>query len=268
VTNEPIIEQQLQRAAPLERRPAGNGVDLTIVVPCLNEAENIGQILDQVREVILGQPFTSEIIVVDDQSDDNTVALANAWASTTGRDCDVLVLRRPLRRRGYGAVVRYGLAHGAGRYAICVAADSVDPIQLIPTFVAEMENGAMIVQCSRYLQPGDDSTIPFKYKFCQVFFRIGVRLALGTRIPDSTYAFKMFRRREMLGVGLSQNRFSISPELTFKAILQGGPIIYVAAAQGTRVRGVSKFRFLKEGIGYGYCLIRAFLHRFRLVYWF
>ena len=78
----------------------------------------------------------------------------------------------------------------------------------------------------------------------------------------------MFRRREMLGVGLSQNRFSISPEITFKSILQGGEVAYIPGSQGVRERGVSKFLFRKEGIGFSYCLLRAFLHRTRLAYWF
>lgn len=243
-------------------------IDLTIVIPCLNEAENIVGILDSLRDAVINQSFTTEIVVVDDKSDDNTYNLAIGWGEKNKDAIMVRVIRRSLHRRGYGAVVRYGAAHGIGRYCIFVSADAVDPIHLIPQLYEEMEKGAILAQCSRYLQAGDDSTIPFKYKFFQFFFRRGVRIALGQYIPDSTYAFKMFRRRETLGVGLSQNRFSISPEITFKSILIGGNIKYVAGAQGTRVYGVSKFVFRKEGIGYGYCLIRAFLHRYKLVYWF
>ncbi len=251
---------------PVKSRP--QSIDLTIVVPCLNEEENVGEILSQIRKVIINQPFSTEIIVVDDQSEDQTVRQAKAWAGAEGSDCFVSVIQRPLRRRGYGAVVRYGVAYGTGRYCIFVAADGVDPIQLIPNFYEELEKGSTMVQCSRYLNAGDDSTIPFIYKFYQFFYRIGVRVAIGHFIADSTYAFKMFRRREMLGMGLSQNRFSISPEITFKSILHGGKITYVPGMQGTRKRGVSKFVFRKEGFGFGYCLIRAFLHRYRLLYWF
>jgi glycosyltransferase involved in cell wall biosynthesis len=232
-------------------------VDLTIVIPCLNEADNIQLILDQVRSVIVGQPFLAEVVVVDDMSSDRTLALATEWAATHGADCRVSVVQRPLHRRGYGAAVRYGVAHGIGRYAIFVSADSVDPIQLIPEMYEKMEQGFILAQCSRYSKPGDDSTIPFKYKFFQFFFRIGVRVALGQRIADSTYAFKMFQRREMLGVGLTQNRFNISPEITFKSVLRGGRIAYLPGAQGTR-----------ERVGFGYCLLRAFLHRRNVIYWF
>jgi glycosyltransferase involved in cell wall biosynthesis len=261
-------EQGFRMSERAASKNAGPGIDLTIVVPCLNEAENISEILSLIRDVIISQPFRTEIIVVDDQSEDGTVQQARKWADTKGSDCLVSVIQRPLNRRGYGAVVRYGVAYGTGRYCIFVAADAVDPIELIPRFYDEMERGASMVQCSRYLNAGDDSTIPFSYKFNQFFYRIGVKIALGQYIADSTYAFKMFQRREMLGVGLSQNRFSISPEITFKSILCGGKIVYVPGKQGTRLRGVSKFAFRKEGPGFGYCLIRAFLHRLHLVYWF
>jgi len=243
-------------------------VDLTVVIPCLNEEENIGGILDQVHQALCQQTFTCEIIVIDDMSEDRTFAEACAWVEGHRGDCRASVIQRPLRRRGYGAVVRYGVAHGTGQYCIFVSADAVDPIHLIPKLYEKMEQGHVLAQCSRYLAVGDNSTIPFKYKFFQFFFRIGVRIALGERIPDSTYAFKMFQRREMLGVGLSQNRFSVSPEITFKSILRGGTVAYVPGAQGTRERGHSKFIFRKEGIGFGYCLVRAFLHRYNLIYWF
>lgn len=243
-------------------------IDLTIVIPCLNEEENIVGILDSVKEVLVNQPFTTEVIVVDDESDDNTYQLATKWALDNVELLPVRVIQRKLKRRGYGAVVRYGAAHGIGKYCIFVSADMVDPLNLIPELYKAMEDGAVLAQCSRYMNKGDDNTIPFKYKFFQFFFRRGVRIALGNFIPDSTYAFKMFRRRETLGVGLTQNRFSISPEITFKSILMGGEVKYIPGAQGTRAFGISKFIFHKEGIGYTYCLIRAFLHRLKIVYWY
>lgn len=243
-------------------------VDLTIVVPCLNEETNVVEILDNLKDLLITAHFVAEIIIVDDNSDDSTQTLALKWVQSHNHLLRARVVARTLKRRGYGAAVRYGAAHGIGKYCIFVSADAVDPIQLIPELYEAMERGAILAQCSRYMQPGDDRTIPFSYKFFQFFFRFGVFLALGHRIPDTTYAFKMFRRMETLGLGLTQNRFSISPEITFKSILTGGQIAYIPGAQGTRARGESKFKFHKEGIGFGYCLIRAWLHRYNLIYWF
>jgi glycosyltransferase involved in cell wall biosynthesis len=253
---------------PGDREDEEGEIDLTIVVPCLNEVETIVSTLDNVYTALEDQAFNYEIIVVDDISEDETFAVASQWAQQHQGLIPVKVVQRSLHRRGYGAVVRYGAAYGSGRYCIFVSADNVDPVHLIPQMYEEMENGAVLAQCSRYIRAGDDSTIPFSYKFYQFFFRIGVRIAIGYSIPDSTYAFKMFRRRELLGVGLSSNRFNISPEITFKSILIGGKVSYIPGSQGVRQGGKSKFIFHKEGLGYGYCLIRAFLHRHNLVYWF
>ena len=265
-----MIKNIPQDPRPLSQTQAGEEIqlDITIVVPCLNEMKNIAGTLDNIHTTLQNQRFTYEIIVVDDISEDETFTVASKWAKEHKATISVKVITRFLERRGYGAVVRYGAAYGTGRYCIFVSADNVDPVHLIPKMYEEMENGAILAQCSRYINKGDDSTIPFSYKFFQFFFRIGVRIAIGYSIADSTYAFKMFRRRELLGVGLSSNRFNISPEITFKSILIGGEVSYIPGAQGVRQGGKSKFIFHKEGLGYGYCLIRAFFHRYHLIYWF
>jgi glycosyltransferase involved in cell wall biosynthesis len=242
--------------------------DLTIVVPCLNEEQNVVLILDRVVGVLEDSGISTEIIVVDDQSDDGTFSAAEASAKRHGDKFPIRVVRRQLHRRGYGAAVRWGVAHGTAKYCIFVAADGVDPVELIPDFYRRMEAGASLVQCSRYLVKSDNATIPFKYKFYQFFYRFGVRFALGHSIADSTYAFKMFRRVELLGMGLKQNRFSISPEITFKTLLSGGRVEYVPAGQGTRQIGASKFYFRREAFGYGYVLLRAWLHRMGMAFWF
>ena len=164
-------------------------IDLTIVVPCLNEVENIIGTLDNVYNTLKEHHLSYEIIVVDDISEDETFAVASAWAKQHEGLVPIKVIQRSLHRRGYGAVVRYGTAYGTGRYCIFVSADNVDPVHLIPELYREMEGGAILAQCSRYIRAGDDSTIPFSYKFFQFFFRIGVRISVGYGIPDSTYAF-------------------------------------------------------------------------------
>jgi len=244
--------------------------DLSIIVPCLNEAENVEQVIENIINVIDKIPnCESEIVVVDDKSEDDTFTITQNFIKSRSLEDRVHLIRRNLKRRGYGAVVRYGVAHAYGRYAIFVSADMVDPIEHIPEFYRIMEDeGGGLVQCSRYQNFNDTKTIPFIYKFWQFFYRRLVKLILGTNLNDTTYAFKMFRRTDLLALGLSQNRFSISPEITFKAILSGSNVVTFAAPQGTRVFGVSKFRFRKEAFGYGYVLFRALLHRMGLVLWF
>jgi hypothetical protein len=88
------------------------------------------------------------------------------------------------------------------------------------------------------------------------------------KVADSTYAFKMFKRTHILGLGLSSNRFSISPEIYFKATLAGYSIGIIDGAQTHREEGISKFVFRREAFGFIYCLLRTFLHRKKIVFWF
>lgn len=240
---------------------------LSVIIPCLDEEDNVADVLRSVTEMLINAGINYEVIVVDDQSIDATKHLAEQWAKEHS-DRNVRVIYKELHRRGYGAAVKYGLAYANGEYAIFVSADLVDPINLIPQMYSDLQGGCDVAQVSRYLEKNNSQTIPFSYKFFQFFYRIGVRIALGQYIPDSTYAFKMFRRSKILAMGVASNRFNISPEIMFKCIIAGLNVRFISGAQGVRVGGVSKFKFHKEGIGFGMCLIRAWLHRNRLIFWF
>lgn len=240
---------------------------LSVIIPCLDEEENVCNVLHDVTEMLVEAKINYEVIVVDDQSTDATRSRAELWA-TMHPDRNISVIYKDLHRRGYGAAVKYGLAFAKGEYAIFVSADLVDPINLIPRMYSELLNGCDVAQVSRYLEKANSDTIPFSYKFFQFFYRIGVRLALGQYIPDSTYAFKMFHRAKILAMGVTSNRFNISPEIMFKSILAGLNVHFISGSQGVRVGGVSKFKFHKEGIGFGMCLLRAWMHRNRMIFWF
>lgn len=242
--------------------------DLSILIPCLNEEENIATILNEIKSVIELNSLNAEIIVVDDRSQDETLKQCLKWREEN-TDIPINILHKDLERRGYGAVLKYGLPYSQAKYATFVSADNVDPIYLLPEMLRKLKDeGNDLIQCSRYLNPEDSITIPFKYKFYQFFFRFGVKIALRKSIPDSTYAFKMFDKRKIQGLGISSNRFNISPEIMFKTILAGYKYDFVKGGQGVRKNGVSKFNFTLEGPGFLYCLIRAFLHRKRIIFWF
>jgi dolichol-phosphate mannosyltransferase len=241
-------------------------VELSILIPCLNESSNLPIILPKLSNIIIRNNLDAELIILDDASIDDTYDVATKIMSQYD-SIPWSVYKRYEPRRGYGAVVRFGLAHASGVYGISVSADDVDPIELIPVFIEEMRAGADLVQCSRYLRDKDADTIPFKYRFYQTIYRKLVELLLGQAIRDSTYSFKMYNRIQIMAMGLTSNRFSISPEITFKILLLGGKIVYIAGSQGTRVYGISKFKFRKEGFGFAWVLLRAFLHRIGIL-WF
>jgi dolichol-phosphate mannosyltransferase len=54
----------------------------------------------------------------------------------------------------------------------------------------------------------------------------------------------------------------------FKSILMGLNVRFIPGSQGIRINGISKFSFAKEFFGFSYCLVRAFLHRKKIISWF
>jgi dolichol-phosphate mannosyltransferase len=240
--------------------------ELSIIIPCLNEEENVGVIIQRLSDLCAEFHLDAETIIVDDASDDSTFFISSRLPSNYPI-LNIKVLRRFSPRRGYGAVVRYGVANATGKYCIVVAADNVDPIHLIPVFLEHMRGGAKLVQCSRYMNKIDSQNIPLKYKFYHIIYRFLVRILLKKQISDTTYAFKMFDRIQIMGLGLSSNRFSISPEITFKFLLSDSKVIFIPANQGMRQQNISKFIFRREGYGYIYVLLRAWLHRLGIL-WF
>jgi len=234
-----------------------NGL-LSVIVPCVNEAQNLPSILGELAKYVTSAEILETIVV--DESDDDTARVATEL-STRYPELDVRVISPPRPRKGYGAAVRYGLQHAKGRYCVFVAADGVDPIHVLPIYISRLKQGAHLVQCSRYSNPGDADTVPFTNRFYQTLFRTLQRVTLGRQIPDSTYAFKAFDRALIQKLGLTSNRFSISPEIAFKVFLSGGKMVTIPGSQGVRRRGVSKFKFRKEGYGYLRVALRAGLHR-------
>lgn len=240
--------------------------ELSILVPCLNEADRLGSLIERLEKVVVGADLDVETIILDDASTDNTIAVARqlqAWH--TG--LNIRIIHRFEPRRGYGSLVRYGLACATGRYCALVAADGAHPIEGLPDYVAQARQGAQLVQCSRYERPEDQEDIPPRFRLYQAVYRRLVRLLLGWDIRDPTCSFKLVDRVLLLATGTRHNSVAIVPEITFKVWLSGGRVVFVPGRQVFRRRGISDFQVFREASTYVYVLLRAWLHRHGLP-WF
>src|SRR5438045_2596925 len=123
--------------------------ELSILIPCLNEAERLPALLERLTKICLDGDLDVETIILDDASDDDTIGVARALQNKY-RPLNMRIIHRFQPRRGYGTLIRYGVAHASGRYCLLAAADGAHPLESLPQYLAEARKGAHLVQCSRY----------------------------------------------------------------------------------------------------------------------
>ena len=131
--------------------PARDAVLLSVVIPCLNEAESIGQCVITARRVLDEHGLDGEVVVVDNGSNDGSGDLA-ALAGAR-------VVAEP--RRGYGSAYLAGFAAARGRYIVMIDADLTYDFEEIPRFVRELDSGGDLVIGNRMqaVEPGAMSAL-------------------------------------------------------------------------------------------------------------
>jgi len=238
---------------------AGARPALSIIVPCLNEEQNLPILLNKLVALVEHHGLAAEILIVDDCSDDYTFREAFVFSA---KDPRVKALHKGLPR-GIGHAIRHGIAHAAGKVGVVVMGDLVDPLGAIPDFYSRIvEDGYHLTLLSRYLDKADSANIPFSYRFYQFWYRVLCRLLVGVTVRDITYAFRGFDLDYVRGLNLQSGGFEISPEITLKTWLSGGRICEIKGRQGRRLAGESKFFFSREGAGYTRVLLQAAMQRF------
>jgi len=164
----------------VERQPAGTLPEdvaerpkLSVVIPCLNEAQNIEACVVKALDVMARHGIAGEVVVADNDSDDGSAELAAAAGAR--------VVHEP--RRGYGSAYLAGFGAARGEYIVMGDADLTYDFEEIPRFVAELDAGAELVMGDRMdnIQPG---AMPWLHRYVgnpvltgvlNVFFRTGVK---------------------------------------------------------------------------------------------
>jgi glycosyltransferase involved in cell wall biosynthesis len=193
---------------------------LSFLIPAYNEAARLGATLDQVLAYLRAQPYSSEVVVIDDGSTDGTVAVAEEYFATHRGQVATRLLRY-VPNRGKGYAVRQGLLAAHGAVAIFSDADLSTPIEEVPTVLQPILSGDYdVVFGSRALS---GSIIgqhqPWLREVSGRFFNRMVRLATGLPYADTQCGFKAFRLDVCRPIveGAVLDRFGFDVELLFLA---------------------------------------------------
>lgn len=167
--------------------PARGIIEITVVMPVLNERPMLEETYRRVKGVLAGLAIESEILFVDDGSTDGSTELLHELAL---RDSSVHVVVLS-RNFGQQAALSAGLEFALGHAVVLIDADMQDPPELIPTMVAEWRKGFHVVYARRAERKGESL---FKRITAAVFYRLW-RLAAGGRTPIDAGDFKLLDRK-------------------------------------------------------------------------
>jgi len=214
-----------------------SGVDYTVsvVIPTLNEARNLPDVLFRLPKVV------DEVIIVDGHSEDDTIEVATKVLPTAK-----VILQRS---NGKGDALRSAFEHASGDIVVQMDADgSMDPLE-IEKFAEVVSEGYDVVKGSRYLFGGGSTDLSAKRSFGNRMFVRLVNLLFSANYTDLCYGYMAFRKDALnrLNDALKCNGFQIETEMCIKAKKLGLKVTEIPSFEGKRAHGSSRLCLVRDG---------------------
>lgn len=223
-------------------------MDLSIVIPMFNEADNVETTVKRVEESLSSFEGNYEIVAVNDGSLDNTLEKLKEIASQNGT---VKVVSYE-KNAGRGMALRKGFKEATGDLVISIDADlSYDP-GYIPEFVETLrrEKDIDLILASPYMPGGGVRDVPLLRLWVSKLGNKILRFTMPNRIHTSTGIFRAYRRKVLDSLELESDGKEIHLEILSKAIALGYRVKEMPAVLASRRRGKSKFRFRKTAVSH------------------
>jgi glycosyltransferase involved in cell wall biosynthesis len=180
---------------------------VSVVIPCLNEAENIEECVRRARAAMADAGIPGEVVVADNDSEDDSAELAAAAGAR--------VVHEP--RRGYGSAYLAGFAAARGEYIVMGDADLTYDFAEIPTFVSHLEDGAQLVMGDRMdnIHPG---AMPWLHRYVGNPILTGIlNLFFRTGVSDAHCGMRALRRDVLPQLDLRTTGMEFASEMVIRA---------------------------------------------------
>jgi glycosyltransferase involved in cell wall biosynthesis len=220
-----------------ERRAASapETILVSVVIPCLNEAESIGQCVNSAQRVLDEHGLSGEVVVVDNASEDGSATLA--------RLAGARVVEEP--RRGYGSAYLAGFAAARGDYIVMIDADLTYDFEEIPRFIQELDSGAELVMGNR-MQSVDPGAMSLLSRIGNPLLSGFLNLLFRTPVGDAHCGMRAVRRDVLPELGLQATGMELASEMVIRAARRGLRISELPIALHQR-EGESKLSPFRDG---------------------
>ena len=196
-------------AAPVLREET-DSVELSVVMPCLNEAETLAACIVKAQQALEKANISGEIIIADNGSTDGSREIAERLGAKVV----------PVAARGYGNALMGGIAAAAGRYIIMGDADESYDFGHLSRFVDKLREGADLVMGNRFRGGIQQNAMPPLHKYLgnPALTRIG-RLFFHSPVGDFYCGMRAFRKDAYQKMDLRTTGMEFATEMVVKATL-------------------------------------------------
>lgn len=218
--------------------------DLAIVIPAIDERENLELLIPALWDVLSSIGITAEIILVDGGSTDGTEQAAESRGARVVRQTE----------RGYGGALLAGFAATRAPYIVTMDAD----LSHRPSFIAEMWKNRMnahVLIGSRYVAGGEAEMTLSRRILSKILNQTYARV-LSLPLKDLSSGFRMYRADTVKHLELTARDFDVLEEILIKVYSEGWSVIELPFRYMTRGSGRSHAKLLKFGIAYLKTLLR------------
>ena len=210
-----VGESQLEKAvgSPLGALDAsGQLVELSIVMPCLNERDTVGVCVRKAMFALSEAGIRGEVIVADNGSSDGSVELAQAEGARVVN----------VTEKGYGSALKGGILASRGEYVLMADSDDSYDFGHARRFLEQLRIGSDLVMGNRFQGGISDQAMPFLHRYLgnPVLSGIG-RLFFGSSCGDFHCGMRGFRRDSFLRMDIRSTGMEFASEMVVKATLLG-----------------------------------------------
>jgi glycosyltransferase involved in cell wall biosynthesis len=182
--------------------------EISVVIPCLNEEEAVGKVVDQALDGIRRSGRTGEVIVVDNGSTDRSAEVAAEHGAIVVRE----------ERPGYGSAYLAGLTHARGSYIVMGDADETYPMRDLAPFVERLAAGDDLVMGSRFEGTIHGEAMPWLNRHIGNPILTGLlNVLFGVKISDAHCGMRAVRRDALPVLDLHSTGMEFASEMVFKA---------------------------------------------------
>jgi len=215
-----------------------NEIELSVIIPVKNEGGNIEFLLRSLREALDELGMEHEIIVVDGNSEDDTVPRAQSLA-------DRLIVQS---EGGYGSALKEGFAAARGKFILTMDGDLSHPTDFIKSIYRKRDEADLLI-ASRYIE-GGKAEMPAWRKALSRILNAAFSALLSLPIRDISSGFRLYRSEVLRRLELKNRDFSILEEIAIKMWNRGERIEEIPFIYRPRRSGRSKIKLLQFGKSY------------------